>query len=163
MRSRSRSTSRPRTEGRRGTPNNLLLVAGGRSSGVGHLQTRALGMVHPSQWYHRARGKCVKRAGQRIICVGTYSCCRRLRHLLREGLEFPVQHLPSLPFLLLQLDFVFVSVTVLAFPVTRFVELDVRCLAEELDILPILQYQGEKGWVRGNLRVPSVFRSSLGT
>jgi hypothetical protein len=83
----------------------------------------------------------VRRAARWVNCARTYSRCRHLRHLLREGLELPVQHLPSLPFLLLKFDFVFISVAVLALPVARFIELNIRCLAVELHILSVLQYK----------------------
>lgn len=63
---------------------------------------------------------------------GTNGC---LRKLLREGSELLIEHLAPLPFLLLHLYFVFVAVSVLALAVTGFVELDVRCLSEELQIL----------------------------
>jgi len=83
----------------------------------------------------------VKRVARWVVCARTYSCCRRLRHFFRESLELPVQRLPSLPFLLLQFNFIFIPITVFTFPVTRFVELNIRRLAEELDILFTLQYQ----------------------
>jgi hypothetical protein len=58
------------------------------------------------------------------------------------------QHLSSLPLLLLHLDLIFISISVLSFTVPRFVELDIGCLTEELDILPKgieNQFQQEAG------------------
>ena len=58
-------------------------------------------------------------------------CCE----LVREGFEFLVHRLPPPPFLLLQLDLIFVAVPVLPLPVPGLVELNVRGLAVELDVL----------------------------
>ncbi|KAI6749055.1 hypothetical protein HG531_008002 [Fusarium graminearum] len=61
-----------------------------------------------------------------------------LGDLLREALEQAVQLGSSSAFLLLCLELVFVTISVLALAVTRFIELDVCCFSVELDILCLL-------------------------
>jgi hypothetical protein len=59
----------------------------------------------------------------------------RFGNLLCESFEFSVEHLATLAFLLLELDFVFITVSILAFSIPGLVELNIGSLTEELDIL----------------------------
>lgn len=64
-----------------------------------------------------------------------YRCSRGFSNLLRECLELPVEHLPALSLLLLELNLILISVPVLPLAVTGLVKLNVRRLAEELHVL----------------------------
>lgn len=65
----------------------------------------------------------------------TYRSSSGLRNLLREELEFLVQHLASLPLLLLELELILVAIPILALPVASLVELHIRSLTVELHVL----------------------------
>lgn len=56
-------------------------------------------------------------------------------YLLGKGLEFPVQCSSAAPLFLLRLEFFFIAVTMLAPTVAGLIELHIRSLAIELDIL----------------------------
>lgn len=59
-------------------------------------------------------------------------------NLFCKVLELFVQRLSSLPLLLFKLDFVFVSIAVLALPIASFVELDIGGLAVDLHVFGLL-------------------------
>ena len=65
----------------------------------------------------------------------TYRRRCRFGNLLCKGFDLFIEHGLTSPLLLFHFNFVFISVTMLAFTIASFVELDVRSLAEELDIL----------------------------
>ena len=65
----------------------------------------------------------------------TYRSRRRLGNLLRELFELSVEHLPTFPLLLFELNLVLVSISVFPLPVTGLIELYIGGLAEELDVL----------------------------
>jgi len=62
--------------------------------------------------------------------------------LLGEGFELSVEGLSKFPFLLLELDLVLVSVSVLPLLVSCLIELDVGGFARELDVLEKRQKEG---------------------
>jgi hypothetical protein len=64
-----------------------------------------------------------------------YGGCGGVGNLIREERELFVEYLPSFPLLLLHLDLIFVSISVFPLAVPCFVELDIRCFTEELDVL----------------------------
>ena len=67
--------------------------------------------------------------------LDTYRAGNCLRNFLRKRLEFPVQGMPTLSFLLLHLNLILVPVAMLALSIACLVELHVRGFAEELDVL----------------------------
>lgn len=64
-----------------------------------------------------------------------YRSCCGLCDLLGEQLELLVQHLSTLALLLFKLQLVLVAIAIFALAVTCLVELNVRRLAIELDVL----------------------------
>ena len=64
-----------------------------------------------------------------------YRSTSGFRNLLGEELEFLVEHLTSLPLLLLELKLILVTIPVLALPVSGLIELHVGGLAVELNVL----------------------------
>src|SRR5687768_244360 len=69
-----------------------------------------------------------------------------LSNLLSEALEQPVELCSATTLLLLGFKLVFIAVAILALPVTRLIELNVRCFAVELDILCLL-FVADNDWV----------------
>lgn len=70
-----------------------------------------------------------------VVRKGAHGCCGSFGDLLRELFELPVKHLTTLALLLLKLNFVLVTITILALPVTGLVELDIGGFSEELNVL----------------------------
>jgi hypothetical protein len=93
-------------------------------------------MELPLPWFHPSINSTSWNNTE--ICVQA-QCTHRIRisihTFLCEGIELLVERMPSFPFTLLQLDLVFITVSVLPLPVPRLVELDVRRFAIELNVL----------------------------
>lgn len=101
-----------------------------------HLRTPAQRRECPPQVDRRSgrQGPFVRASLRAAYADGTHS----FGYLLGEVLKLFVESLPAFPFLLLQLDLIFVPIPVLSLTVTRLIELDVGRFTIDLDVLRLL-------------------------
>lgn len=140
--SQSQRVWQPRMEGPSDERGNLSSAAIGHLYGMVHPRRKALGMEYPIRQSHRASAQwatsgClddgwIKFTHRSWGCLGNLFC---------ESLSLLVEYSSTFALLLLHLNLIFITVAVLALPISSFVELNIRCFTEELYILNTYKLQ----------------------